>query len=142
MLDLSPGALACLKGEVYGIDASAASVLSRDELHGAVGRSERGRSASSDFQVVGHARDEFEYCAVGSEERPGFGCRAYAMPYGLDWMKGGIRDETVMYVRFYPFADEDRPIIRITKENEKLFRFYSYQLRRYKAAKKPWKDNP
>ena len=39
VLDLAPRAGASLKGEVYGIDASAAAVLSRDKLHGAVVRS-------------------------------------------------------------------------------------------------------
>ncbi len=73
MLDLSPRACAGLKGEVYGIDASAASVLSGDKLHGAVARSQRGRSAGSHFQVIRDAGDEFEDCPVGREERPGLG---------------------------------------------------------------------
>ena len=59
--------------EVEGIDALAASIVSRGQLHGALCRVQEGRSAVSDFQVVRDAGDEFQDCAVGGEKCSG--CR-------------------------------------------------------------------
>jgi hypothetical protein len=57
----------------------------------------------------------------------------YPIGYGLDVIDRNS-EEGIIYVRYYPFADDGRPVLRLTRKNDRWYRFYLYQLDRLKTA--------
>jgi hypothetical protein len=59
----------------------------------------------------------------------------YPMGYGLDLIDRNS-EEGIIYVRYYPFADDGRPVLRLTRKNDRWYRFYLFQLERLRTATK------
>jgi antitoxin (DNA-binding transcriptional repressor) of toxin-antitoxin stability system len=62
----------------------------------------------------------------------------YPPTFGMDIVdKDG--ENTIAYIRYYPFADFGQPIIKLTRSNNAWLNFYIHQLERFKTAAQPWK---
>jgi hypothetical protein len=57
----------------------------------------------------------------------------YPMGFGLDVINPNS-EEGIIYVRYFPFADDGRPVLRLTRKNDRWYRFYFYQFQRLKTA--------
>jgi hypothetical protein len=61
----------------------------------------------------------------------------YPISFGIDVINGQDEDG-VIYVRYFPFADNGQPIVRLTRNNTHWYDFYLYQLERLKQISRPW----
>jgi hypothetical protein len=61
----------------------------------------------------------------------------YPLSFGIDVIDG-LHDNGIIYVRYFPFADNGQPIVRLTRRNTHWYDFYLYQLERYKQISQPW----